>query len=287
MKPQTTSDALASKIQPQQTAALIDELRDIEAMEQGDRNSEWFRRLDAAWKSGDPEVYRAVEREFQAEKAMVYEKLGLRDLGQIIKDSLKNNLPLPVDSLEAIPLPNAEYPYDKRLWDNYIVDPHSTEGLQNMDRARKAIDDIPDLSNPSKKALSTLAGETIKTVGAAMDIYKIYDGLNQDFKDDGKIGSDSTRVVAKVMVGNAVGIAGAHIGKSVGSAAGSALLGATGGALTLGGATIPLATIGAVGGGGAGAFAGAIGGSVLGEALVDTVFECLDERRRMRQYVYE
>ena len=53
---------------PPQNTALTSELRDIEAAEKGDSNSEWFKRLESAWSSGDLDTYEAVEREMKAQK---------------------------------------------------------------------------------------------------------------------------------------------------------------------------------------------------------------------------
>ncbi len=253
---ENASAFISKPSQMQATELSFDELksklRDIEGAQNGDESSEWFRRLDAAWNSGDPEFYQAVEQEFLAQKEMVYEKLGLRDTGQILKDSFKNNSPMAFEHIAGLPLPEAEYSYVSRIKDNALGDPHSTEGLFNMDRARKALDDIPIPGKISGKAVATFVGESIKIVGMAMDSERIFTGLNQDYKDDGKIGLDSVRTVAKVLVGS---------------------LGAVGGA-----------AVGTFFGGPIGSFAGGIGGSVLAETLVDTLFESIEDRKRRKEY---
>ena len=53
---------------PPQNPVLTNELRDIEAAEKGDANSEWYKRLEAAWEAGDLEEYEKVEREMKAQK---------------------------------------------------------------------------------------------------------------------------------------------------------------------------------------------------------------------------
>ena len=54
-----------------QNPVLTNELRDIEAAEKGDANSEWYKRLEAAWEAGDLEAYEKVEREMKAQKERI------------------------------------------------------------------------------------------------------------------------------------------------------------------------------------------------------------------------
>lgn len=261
IKLQSTSDVLKTKTHSPQTDALIDELRDIEAMEQGDKNSEWYRRLEAAWDSGSPEEYRKTEQAFQAQKTKVYEGLGLRDYETAYKDARKENSPIPIDFIEAISLPDAEYPYWKRLWDNYIVDPQSTEGLQNMDRARKTIDDIPDFTKASVKGLSKFGKEAVKSARFISDAHELYNGISRDLKDDGKLGWDSARAIAKVGAGNVGGMIGAPLGAAYGMAVG----------------------------GPAGALAGGVLGNVYAstdwESRIDAGFDYLKDRKKIKEYL--